>query len=121
MITIWSIIQMIVMLLVVIYLINISLKYLAKYSRQSSPAMQVIQKIPVTKTSALAIVKILDQYYVMSIAEQKNEILRTLTPTEQETLLAQMTQKQAINLGEQSKQMGAEFKKFLNQKIGKGK
>lgn len=121
MVTVWSIIQMIVMLLVVIYLINISLKYLAKYNRQNSPVMQVIQKIPMTKTSALAIVKIIDQYYVMSISEQKNEILRTLTPAEQEMLLTEMKQKQTIKLGEQSKQMGTEFKKFLNQKMGKGK
>lgn len=118
MVTIWSIIQMIVMLLVVIYLINISLKYLAKHSQSSSAMMQIIQKVPVTKTSALAIVKILDQYYVMSLAEHQNQILRELTAEEQKVLVTEIKQRQQVVL--QSKILQQEFKKILGQKMGKG-
>lgn len=114
--SIWSIIQTIVMLLIVIYLINVSLKYLAKHTTQSTKTMQIIQKIPVTKTSYLAIVKIIDQYYLMSLAEQQNQILRELTLEEQEKFQLEQ-QKNILNTDE----LTSQFKKVLSKKIGKGK
>ncbi|CAH0417892.1 flagellar biosynthetic protein FliO [Periweissella ghanensis] len=117
--TVWSIIQTIVMLLVVIYLINITLKLLAKHSTQKDAAIQIIQKVAVTKTSALAIVKIVDQYYVMSLAEQQNQIVRELNPAEQAQVAAEIATRQANAAKPQ--QVSAEFTKILLQKLGKGK
>jgi flagellar protein FliO/FliZ len=117
--TVWSIIQTIVMLLVVIYLINISLKLLAKHGTQKDATIQIIQKIAVTKTSALAIVKIVDQYYVMSLADQQNQIIRELTPAEQVQVAADITNRQKNATKPQ--QLGGEFTKILLQKLGKGK
>lgn len=117
---IWSTIQVIVMLLVVIYLINFTIKYLAKHTNQNNLGMQVLQKMPVTKTSSLAIVKILDQYYLMSLAEQQNQILRELNAEEQAQLVEELEQRKQFAL-QKSQQIGADFKKILHQKIGKGK
>lgn len=90
----FSVIKMIVFLLVIIYAINWSLKYLNRYTNQRSDAIQVIQRLGVNKSSSIAIVKILEQYYVMSLSEQQNQIIKILSPEEvlqyQETLEPQV-------------------------------
>ena len=78
----FSVIKMIVFLIVIIYTINWSLKYLNRYTSQTSDTIQVIQRLGVSKNSSIAIVKILEQYYVMSLSEQQNQIIRILTPEE---------------------------------------
>lgn len=78
----FSVIKMIVFLIVIIYTINWSLKYLNRYTNQTSDAIQVIQRLGVNKSSSLAIVKILDQYYIMSLSEQQNQIIKILSPEE---------------------------------------
>lgn len=78
----FSVIKMIVFLIVIIYAINWSLKYLNRYTNQTSDAIQVIQRLGVNKSSSLAIVKILDQYYIMSLSEQQNQIIKILSPEE---------------------------------------
>lgn len=78
----FSVIKMIVFLIVIIYTINWSLKYLNRYTSQTSDTIQVIQRLGVSKTSSIAIVKILEQYYVMSLSEHQNQIIRILTPEE---------------------------------------
>ena len=72
----FSVIKMIVFLIVIIYTINWSLKYLNRYTSQTSDTIQVIQRLGVSKTSSIAIVKILEQYYVMSLSEHQNQIIR---------------------------------------------
>ena len=78
----FSVNKMIVFLIVIIYTINWSLKYLNRYTSQTSDTIQVIQRLGVSKTSSIAIVKILEQYYVMSLSEHQNQIIRILTPVE---------------------------------------
>lgn len=78
----FSVIKMIVFLIVIIYTINWSLKYLNRYTSQTSDTIQVIQRLGVSKNSSIAIVKILEQYYVMSLSEHQNQIIRILTPEE---------------------------------------
>ena len=81
---------MIIFLIVIIYAINWTLKYLNRYTNQSSEAIEVIQRLSVSKSSSLAIVKILDQHYIMSLSESQNQIIKVLTTEEvaayQETL-----------------------------------
>lgn len=78
----FSVLKMIVFLLVIIYAINWSLKYLNRYTNQSADAIQVIQRLGVNKSSSIAIVKILDQYYIMSLSEHQNQIIKILSPEE---------------------------------------
>lgn len=60
--------------------------------------MQVIERLSVHKASSLAIVKIIDDYYLMSFAEQKTESLQKFTKEEaleiEKRLAAQQEQSQ---------------------------
>lgn len=89
----FSIVKLIIFLIIIIYLINISLKYLAKYTNQASQKLRIIQKLNVTKTSALGIVQIGEKYYVMSLAEQQNQIIRELTASEANDFMLSPTPK----------------------------
>ena len=86
------IIKSLVMLVVVIGLANYFLKYLNRYQSQKNQQIQIIEKISVTKESAISIVKIGEQFYLMSFAAGKNEILKEFSQAEQESLVAKMTQ-----------------------------
>lgn len=108
--TIIALVKMIAILAVVIYLINLSLKYLSRYTNQQSTQLEIIQRLAVTKSSAIAIVKILDRYYVMSLAEQENQILRELT-TEEVIRLTQ--ENQTMN----HEQLGNQFAERLKENV----
>ncbi|GBG94923.1 hypothetical protein LFYK43_13820 [Ligilactobacillus salitolerans] len=82
-----SLVKMAVGLVVVIILINLFLKFLQKYTVPQDNKLQVLKKIPVTKTSALGIVQVVDRYYLMSLAEAGSSILTELSATEAEQLL----------------------------------
>lgn len=69
-------------LIVVIWLANVSLKFLNKYTNQDTKSMQVVERLSVHKASSLAIVKIVDDYYLMSFSEQKTETLRKFSKEE---------------------------------------
>lgn len=80
---VFLLIKMIVFLFVLLYVANQLIRYLNNRTQQSGgKTLQVLERIAVSKTSAIGIVKILDKYYVMSLAEQSNEIIRELTPDE---------------------------------------
>ncbi|MFT8836447.1 flagellar biosynthetic protein FliO [Liquorilactobacillus satsumensis] len=78
----FSVFKTIIFLVVIIYLINITLKLLNRYSNQRNTTFRILQKISVSKTSALGIVQIIDKYYVMSFSEQQNQIIKELTAEE---------------------------------------
>lgn len=78
----FSVLKMIIFLIVIIYAINWTLKYLNRYTNQSSEVIEVIQRLGVSKSSSIAIVKILDQHYVMSLSETQNQIIKILTAEE---------------------------------------
>ncbi|WP_311406622.1 flagellar biosynthetic protein FliO [Liquorilactobacillus uvarum] len=88
----FSLIKISVFLLIIIYLINVSLKYLNKYTNQTNSTFRILRKIAVSKTSSIGIVQIIDKYYVMSFSEQKNEILKELTEEEAGKFLASIEQ-----------------------------
>ena len=89
------IIKSLAMLVAVILLANYLLKYLSRYQSQRNQHIQVIEKLSVTKDSALSIVKIGETFYLMSFASRKNEILKEFSPAEQAELNAKITLKQA--------------------------
>lgn len=70
------ILRSIAALILVIWLANIALKYLNKYSNAETKSIRIIERISVSKTSSLAIVKILNDFYLMSLTEKNSEILR---------------------------------------------
>lgn len=78
----FSVLKMIIFLIVIIYAINWTLKYLNRYTNQSSEVIEVIQRLGVSKSSSIAIVKILDQHYIMSLSDNQNQIIKILTAEE---------------------------------------
>lgn len=114
----FSVIKLIVFLLIIIYLINISLKYLAKYSNQASNKLRIIQKLNVTKTSAIGIVQIGEKYYVMSLAEQQNQIISELTASEAATFMT--TTNEALKTTAASQKF-SQILQTTTKKLSKGK
>ena len=83
---IFPIIKMVVFLIVILYLVVQALKFLNKQMNPENSILQVIQRISVSKSSSIAIVKMFDRYYVMSISENQNQIIKELTLDEIQSL-----------------------------------
>lgn len=102
--TFFSLVKLIGFLILILYLINLSLKYLNRYTSQQNAQLRILQKVAVSKSSSIGIVQILDRCYVMSFSEQQNQILKELTTEEAAQLLAQLsdpaTPQAALNFSE---------------------
>ena len=110
-------IRMIVFLVVLLYAANQLLKYMNNRSQQfGDKKLQVLERVAVSKSSAIGIVKILDKYYVMSLAEQTNEIMRELEPEEIERYLASQPKQEFV-----PKQFSQFFQEKKEQLTGKRK
>ena len=81
----------------VIFLINVLMRYLNKYTTQNNDSLRLVLRVALSKNLSLGIVEILGFYYVVSMSEQKLEIIRQLEATEIEQLEANLAQKQAAN------------------------
>jgi flagellar protein FliO/FliZ len=86
----FTVVKLIIGLLIVVYLINIFLKFLNHYSLQTNQTFRILQKIPVSKSSSIGIVQIVDRVYVMSFSEQQNQILFEMPADEAKKLLAEL-------------------------------
>lgn len=80
------VLRSIVALLIVIWVANVLLKYVNQHMNKQTRTMQIIERITVSKSSSLAIVKIINQYYLMSFTEDTSEILREFTHEEIEEM-----------------------------------
>lgn len=109
---IFPIIKMVVFLIVILYLVVQALKFLNKQMNPENSILQVIQRISVSKSSSIAIVKMFDRYYVMSISENQNQIIKELTLDEIQSLKA-FQKEQALK----QSQLPKEFRKLLNKEI----
>ncbi|CAI3321498.1 flagellar biosynthetic protein FliO [Enterococcus cecorum] len=109
---IFPIIKMVVFLIVILYLVVQALKFLNKQMNPENSILQVIQRISVSKSSSIAIVKMFDRYYVMSISENQNQIIKELTLDEIQSLKA--FQKEQVL---KQSQLPKEFRKLLNKEI----
>lgn len=105
------IIKMVIFLLIILYLISQSLKFLNKQINPENEILQVVQRISVSKTSSIAIVQMFNKYYVMSISEQQNQIIKELS--EEEVLQL----KQHQQLLKQQQKTPADFSKILQKEI----
>lgn len=105
--TFLSLVKMIGFLLLILYLINISLKYLNRYTNQHNHQLRILQKIAVSKSSSIGIVQIMDKCYVMSFSEQQNQIIKELTPEEMAAFLQQSLENTQV-------QAGKDFSEWLN-------
>lgn len=109
---IFPIIKMVVFLIVILYLVVQALKFLNKQMNPENSILQVLQRISVSKSSSIAIVKMFDRYYVMSISENQNQIIKELTLDEIQSLKA-FQKEQALK----QSQLPKEFRKLLNKEI----
>lgn len=89
--------QSIFALLLIIWLANVLLSKLSQYTQGQSKTIQVIERFSVSKNSSLAIVKIVNQFYLMSFNEDRNEIVKEFTANEVTELLDMMQEKQKEN------------------------
>lgn len=105
------IIKMVIFLLIILYLISQSLKFLNKQINPENEILQVIQRISVSKTSSIAIVQMFNKYYVMSISEQQNQIIKELS--EEEVLQLKHHQQ----LLKQQQKTPADFSKILQKEV----
>lgn len=92
-----AVIRLIIGLAVVIFLINVLMRYLNKYTTQSNDSLRLVLRVAISKNLSLGIVEVLGSYYVVSMSEQKLEIIRQLDAKEIEQLEANLAQKQAAN------------------------
>lgn len=89
------ILKTIIALIVVIWLANIALKYINKLSNNQNKSIQVVERISVSKGSSLAIVKIVNEYYLMSFSENTSETLQKFSPEEALEIEARLEQQQS--------------------------
>ena len=92
-----AVVRLIIGLAVVIFLINVLMRYLNKYTTQNNDSLRLVLRVAISKNLSLGIVEVLGSYYVVSMSEQKLEIIRQLDAKEIEQLEANLAQKQAAN------------------------
>lgn len=80
--TIWMLVKMIIFLGIILYLANWSLRALERHSQPTGKKMEVLDRIAVSKTAAIGVVKVVDNYYLMSFSEQGTDILKELSVSE---------------------------------------
>lgn len=79
--------QTIIVLIIVIILANISLKLINRNFQTKGRVVKIIEKTPISSNSSLAVVKIIDSYYLMSFADKENTILKELEKKEVDEIL----------------------------------
>lgn len=95
-------------LIVIIFLANKFLQYLNSVMKKQAKTIQIIERMPINKSSSLCIVEMLGNYYLMSFTEGRNEILKEFTTEESQAIVAMQTEKAA--LGEQKMPNAEQFK-----------
>lgn len=76
--SIFSLIQTVIILIIVIFLANFTLKYLNKHMSANNKIVKIIERVAVNKNSYISVVEITGKYYLMSFNENSNEILKEL-------------------------------------------
>lgn len=92
-----NIMQMLIMLLIVIFIANVSLKFVNKNMLKNNKIIKVVEKVALNNTSSLAVVEICGSYYLMSFTGQDNKILKELDKNQIEEI---------INHREENKELG---------------
>lgn len=95
--SIYYILRSIGALILVIWLANLALKYLNNLSNNKMKSIQIVERTSVSKTSSLAIVKIVKDYYLMSFTEQSTETLRKFSEEESKEIEAKLALQEQSN------------------------
>ena len=90
------VVKSVVALIVIILAANYGLKYLSTFMTKRNQVIKVIERTPISKSSALSIVEIADTYYLMSFTDTRNEILRELTTEEKEKITANIEETKQV-------------------------
>lgn len=91
----FSLIQTIIVLIIVIFLANISLRLLNKYMHKQNKLINVVERISVLSNSSISIVEVCGTYYLMSFTDKDNKILKELNKEEVELIIEEMETKQS--------------------------
>ena len=75
-------IKTIVFLLAIILLIRITLIYVDKYSKNKSQNIKIIEKVSLGKDTSIVIVFLCGNYFLMSISQTENKIIKELNDAE---------------------------------------
>lgn len=67
-----------IVLIFVIFAINYLLKILDRFVNKNGKYITMVERIPLSRTSSLCVVKVSDSYFLMSCTDSKNEILKEL-------------------------------------------
>lgn len=89
-----SVLQMLFALGCIIFLANFILKKLNSMQQKQHHAITIIERVPVSKSSALCIVDIANIYYLMSISDKGSEIVKELSKEEQIEIDRRVKEKQ---------------------------
>ena len=73
-----SVIQSILVLVLVIALANFSLKLLNKHIKYQNKIINIVERVSVSNSSSICVVKIIDSYYLMSLSNGENKIIKEL-------------------------------------------
>lgn len=65
-------------LVVIIVAANYLIKQLNRLALNGTKHLRIIERMPLSKTSSLYIVEVQGKYYLMSVTEQRNDILKEL-------------------------------------------
>lgn len=93
-----NIIQMIIILIIVIFAANISLKFINKNMFKNNKLIKIIEKVPLSNTSSLGIVEVCGNYYLMSFTGSNNKILKELDKDEIEQVISNIEESKDLGL-----------------------
>lgn len=93
-----NIIQMIIILIIVIFGANISLKFINKNMFKNNKLIKIIEKVPLSNTSSLGIVEICGNYYLMSFTGSDNKIIKELDKDEIEKVISNIEESKDFGL-----------------------
>ena len=90
----FSILQTIVALGIVIILANLFLKLLKTNMTKQNKVIKIVERVSINNNSALAVVEICEKYYLMSFANNDNKILKELDDKYLKEIILKMEEEQ---------------------------
>ena len=112
--SIFSLIQTVMILIIVIFLANFTLKYLNKHMSANNKIVKIIERVAVNKNSYISVVEISGKYYLMSFNENSNEILKELDKKEIKELLEEFEDEGRVNYLDIQKKIYEKLHNFRN-------
>lgn len=97
-------------LLLVIYLINILIRYLSKFTSGQNRLVRIIEKVPLDANLSIVIIEVMGDFFLVSSSKESTTILRELDSDEVE--------EQIEKIEEERKKSKSKFE-FLNFLKGK--